>query len=200
MTKEVVFMQGSVDFKQEINGKDVEFRHPKINIIDTVGFCDTVMTNIEVLTVIEDRLKTNLFHINRVVIVCAGRLEADHQTGIKKFMELLKYKKYKTNFSFVYNKCDGMEEGNTLKNLGDVCGMLKINPNTTIKNDFTRPTPLVIATGFPPRAPFQDIKNDLLLLQESIMMPTYETGDSFDQLDTKMIKRIPIHRYECTIL
>ena len=133
VTNDVSFAQGTIKFNQEIDGKLIDISLPKINVVDTVGLCDTVMTKEQVFGYIKDKLKVNLLHIDRVVIMCSGRLEDDHQTEIKNFLTWLKYKEYRTNFLIIYNKCDGMEEGKRLINLSHVCSMLGVDSTTKIK-------------------------------------------------------------------
>ena len=200
MTREVIFLQGSCDFDKLVEGSKLNFKHPKINVIDTIGLCDTVMQKNEVFNLIKDKLRISLLHIDRVVIVCSGRLEKNHQIEIKQFMKWLRYKEYVTNFALIYNKCDGMEEGKALKNLSEVCDMLGMNPTATIDCIKSRPTPLVISTGFPPCASFQDINNEILRLQETILLPNYKFGEYFTRYEPDTRKRIPIEKSLCIIL
>ena len=200
VTREVIFHQGSCDFEKLVDGNKLNIKHPKINVIDTIGLCDTVMERNEVFNLIKDKLRTNVLHIDRVVIVCSGRLEKNHQIEIKQFMKWLRYKEYVTNFALIYNKCDGMEEGKSLKNLSIVCGMLGMNAAATIDCIKSRPTPLVISTGLPPCAPFQDINNEILRLQETILLPNCEFGEYFTKYEPDTRKRIPIEKRLCIIL
>lgn len=203
-TREVIFLQGSSSGEKLLEDTSVQLKHPKINVIDTIGLCDTVMTKNEVFSIIKDKLKTNLLHIDRVVIVCSGRLERDHQIEIQQFLKWFKYNDFASNFLFVYNKCDGLEEGMTIKNLSIVCDLLGINPNTTILNSSLEPpkhVPLVITTGFPPNAPFEHIKTDLRRLHDGILTPAFDTGeDEISPSDRSTIKRIPISSSDCIIL
>ena len=201
-TQEVIFLQGSYDFERTIDGNKVQVKYSKINVIDTIGLCDTVMSKEEVFNIIKDKIETNCFHIDRVVFVCSGRVEGDHQTEIKQFMKWLKYKEYKTNFAFVYNKCDGMGEAEKLVNLTSVCDMLGIDAATKIDYFEAKSTPLVITTGFPPYAPFHEISSDILQLQETILLPNKEHSGHFIKYDEseEMIKRIPLSHCECNIL
>lgn len=177
--------QGAMSVTKEVNfSKGVAFKHfgkedheQEVNIIDTIGFCDSAMSESEVYDAVKDKLQTNLVYIDRVVIVCSNRLEMAHQEAIKKYLEWLDYANNKQNFCFIYNKCDGMDEGSRLANLSHVCQLLKID--TTITNfgastKLDTPVPIVNALGFDPKASFDDIKEDLECLHNAIVYPTYQ--------------------------
>ena len=167
-----------------------------VNVIDTVGFCDSKMSETEVITYVKDKLKDNLMHIDKVVFVCSGRLEKTHQDSITQFMKWLKYDSFKRNFAFVYNKCDGMDEGRRLENLSDVCSMLGVDTTVTNSNgssELKNPIPMVNALGFRPKAPFEEIDDDLRKLCDSVIIPTYNEAD-------KEYQRIPISKQSCSIL
>ena len=96
----------------------------RTNIIDTIGFCDSVFTPKQVLDVIKSSVKVNVCHIDKVVVVCSGRIEGQHAQAVQQFMKWLKYKKHRNQFVFVYNKadhCDGEEE-----KMENVKGMLEL--------------------------------------------------------------------------
>ena len=96
----------------------------RTNIIDTIGFCDSVFTPKQVLDVIKSSVKVNVCHIDKVVVVCSGRIEGQHAQAVQQFMKWLKYKKHRNQFVFVYNKadhCDSEEE-----KLANVAGMLEL--------------------------------------------------------------------------
>ena len=96
----------------------------RTNIIDTIGFCDSVFTPKQVLDVIKSSVKVNMCHIDKVVVVCSGRIEGHHVQAIGQFMKWLEYKKHRDQFVFVYNKadhCDSEEE-----KIENVAGMLEL--------------------------------------------------------------------------
>ena len=105
-------------------GEDGLSKVQKTNIIDTIGFCDSVFTPKQVLNVIKASVKVNVCHIDKVVVVCSGRIEGHHAQAIGQFMKWLEYKKHRNQFVFVYNKadhCDSEEE-----KLENVAGMLEL--------------------------------------------------------------------------
>ena len=105
-------------------GKDGTSTVRRTNIIDTIGFCDSVFTPKQVLDVIKSSVKVNLCHIDKVVVVCSGRVESHHVQAISQFMKWLHYKKHRNQFVFVYNKadhCDSEEE-----KAENVTGMLEL--------------------------------------------------------------------------
>lgn len=112
-------------------------------------------------------------------------------------MKWLKYESFKKNFAIVYNKCDGWDEGKKLESLSEVCSMLGIDTTVTNTNGLTSlksPIPLVNALGFRPKAPYEEIDDDLRKLFDSVIIPTYS------DTDTKCRQRIPISKQACTIL
>ena len=208
VTKDIIFSKGkakgmylkSQDGKMEKVTKDV-------NIVDTVGFCDTKLSPWEIYELVKDKLSTNLLHIDRVVFVSSGRLEKAHKEAIKQFMDWLKYEKNKKNFCFIHNKCDAMDEGQRLQNLQTICEELAIDNSITnekIEQDTNLPTPvqMVNALGFHPKADFEDIREDIQLLQDCIInCPAY--SNSCKDLTPKL-QRIKVHKPDdsgmCTIL
>ena len=113
-------------------------------------------------------------------------------------MKWLKYEEKQNNFCFVHSKCDGMDEGQKLRSLNAVCGELEIDISVT--NESLRPqsnsnlpqlnststVQMVNTLGFPPKAPYKDIQEDLKLLQDCIIncqvYPESERGKHNPQL------------------
>ena len=119
MTRELKYIQGKLRKVMEDGSSNMR----RTNIIDTVGFCDSVFTSDQVLSVIKTSVKVNLCHIDKVIIVCSGRMENNVQS-IKQFMKWLQYKKYRNQFIFIYNKadhCDSEEE-----RVDNVIGMIEL--------------------------------------------------------------------------
>ena len=194
LTREITFVQGSALFAEWRDKSLVSKKHG-VNLIDTIGFCDSEFSEVEIFDYIKDKLKTNLLHIDRVVIVCSGRLEKEHQKSIKKFMQWLKYDTYKRNFCFIYSKCDGMDEGKKLALLNEVCGMLGIDTSVTL-GGIRVDRPMVNALGFHPKASYDDIIDDVNTLLNTTCEPTCEMGTL--NMDTRI--RIPMNSSICTIL
>merc|ERR1719350_1249005 len=44
----------------------------KVNIVDTIGMCDTVLSPEEVYNVVKDSVRANMVYIDKVVVVCYG--------------------------------------------------------------------------------------------------------------------------------
>ena len=86
MTNQVLYTQGLYKYmysKQTVT--------KTVNIIDTVGFCDTVFTSKQIFDMIKSSVETNLIHIDKVVVVCSDRLQHTHITAIQQFMKWLQY-------------------------------------------------------------------------------------------------------------
>ena len=115
-----------------------------MNIIDTIGLCDSMLTDEEVHMFINESLKINLMHIDKVLVVCFDRITPPHVESIQQFLELLQFKNHKSNFVFVYSKCDGASEEEREENLEAMVDMLD---NDADEND---DDPEKITTALPP--------------------------------------------------
>ena len=138
----------------------------KVNIVDTIGMCDTVLSPEEVYNVVKDSVKANMVFIDKVVVVCYGRIQKDHKDSIGKFMEWLRYEKYKTNFIFVYNKQEGVPMADRQQHLVEMCSELGVDmtQNTTITSpDGSRKSiKYVHSLGIKPGTPFDSIETELI--------------------------------------
>ena len=186
VTRQVQYIKGQFTYKneQKTTLKDM-------TIIDTLGFCDSVFSASEVLSMIQDSVKMNLAHIDKVVIVCSGRIEGVHAKAIKLFMKWLQYDSYKDKFMFVYNKSDGLTTGEKTSNLLQMCEMVGADANIETGKRLTETKIKIKAamtTGFPPGASYEDIKADL----EQFKWGVVGLGD--------YASRIPVERSACTIL
>jgi hypothetical protein len=139
-------------------------------------------------------VKVNLCQIDKVVIVCSGRIESNHVQAIKQFMKWLKYKKYRNQFVFIYNKadhCDGEEqrEENVI-GMSELLGAKQITRTVTddLKEGQQSQVQACFSTGFPKRVPYCHIEEDYNKLWRSI---TY---------DDKKYERIPMSKESCSIL
>eukprot|EP00092_Neocalanus_flemingeri_P013797 GFUD01014883.1.p1 GENE.GFUD01014883.1~~GFUD01014883.1.p1 ORF type:complete len:462 (+),score=94.04 GFUD01014883.1:114-1499(+) len=106
--KKVVISKASASsVTRKIQYTQGEYRGQKVNIVDTVGMCDTVLSEFEVYELIKDSIRANMVYIDKVVIVCAGRIEGAHKAAVKQFTKWLDYEQNKHNYVFIYNKSDG---------------------------------------------------------------------------------------------
>eukprot|EP00092_Neocalanus_flemingeri_P065048 GFUD01079034.1.p1 GENE.GFUD01079034.1~~GFUD01079034.1.p1 ORF type:complete len:432 (+),score=79.37 GFUD01079034.1:52-1347(+) len=106
--KKVVISEASASsVTRKIQYTQGEYRGQKVNIVDTVGMCDTVLSELEVYELIKDSIRANVVYIDKVVIVCAGRIEGAHKAAVKQFTKWLEYEQHKHNYVFIYNKSDG---------------------------------------------------------------------------------------------
>jgi len=193
----------------------------KVNIIDTIGLCDSVIPTEIVQQLIKQKLKGNLAHIDRVVIVCAGRIELQQQEAVKQMMDWLQFKKYPENFTFVYNKSDMLTEEEREEALFQMCAMLEAGNHVLTCDRALFPSAVLTAAsggrdsdresaaressishtkkemklrsaiGLKPRSTYEDIKADLEQLLDSTMIPI--KGKSGYQ-------RIPLNVDACSIL
>jgi len=181
VTKQVLFTEGEYIMPEEQPMR-------KMNLIDTIGMCDSSLSRSEVYDMVKDSVQMNLVHIDKVVVVCAGRIESNHVAAIKDFMKWLKYDQYKGNFVFIYNKCDGQTQAKKELNLQTMCNKLGVDTSMNVcKLDNADGTKqdvnMNFAIGFPPDADYERVKDDLHTLVQGILTPN------------NLEKRIKIDRY-----
>jgi len=190
VTRELQYIQGKLRKVGENGSSTVQ----RTNIIDTIGFCDSVFTPKQVLDVIKSSVKVNVCHIDKVVVVCSGRIEGQHAQAVQQFMKWLKYKKHRNQFVFVYNKadhCDGEEE-----KMENVKGMLELlgakQVTRTMTDDLAEGQQSKVtsglSTGFPKKAKFEEIEEDYNKLWRATTF------------DDEKYDRIQVSKESCSIL
>jgi GTP-binding protein EngB required for normal cell division len=190
VTRELQYIQGKL--RKVLEDGSSNFR--RTNIIDTIGFCDSVFTPKQVLDVIKSSVKVNLCHIDKVVVVCSGRIESHHVQAIQQFLKWLQYKKHRNQFVFIYNKadhCDSEEQ-----RVENVAGMLELlgakQVTRTMTDDLEEgrqeEVKAGLSTGFPKKATYEEIEDDYNKLWRAI---TY---------DDRKYDRIQVSKESCSIL
>lgn len=163
VSREVQYTQGSY------NGK-------RVNIVDTIGMCDTVLTEEEVYNVVKDSVKANMVFIDKVIVVCHGRIEQQHRKSIQKFKEWLGYDKFTANFVFVYNRQDGCSTADRQENLMEMCEILEIDTSqnviVTAPDGSRKERKCAISLGIRPGAPYDDVETDLTQFKLSVLSET----------------------------
>ena len=196
VTRQIIFTQGKYMWLSAKN-RMRSAKSKKVNIIDTVGLCDSVFTATQVYDMIKNSVETNLMHIDKVVVVCSGRIQQTHVEAIKQFMKWLKYTEHKNKFAFIYNKCDGQTERKKSTNLLTMCEKLGVdtsknvvrlvNPDGT-KEDVN----MNCAIGFSPDASYESVEKDLHTLVFAALSRS---------VNPEFKERIPVSRENlCTIL
>merc|ERR1712080_593421 len=149
--------------------EDEKSKNIQVNVIDTVGFCDTVFSPAEVLTIIKSSVSVNVATLDRVVFVCSGRIESVHVDSMKQLLGWLKYNNNKICFSFIYNKSENSSDMQKTQNLEIMCNILGVDGTTSIifkHGDGTRHNvKLNQALGFPPNGSLSDMEEDLRMLK-----------------------------------
>ena len=139
-----------------------------VNIIDTIGLCDSMLKDEEVHQFIETSLKINLMHIDKVLVLCFDRITQPHVQSIQQFLKLLEYHKRKANFIFVYTKCEEMSEEDRETNIEDMVDMLDYGDDDKESNQPER-----ITTGLPPSSELTDeMQEDLVKLKSLVLTPS----------------------------
>jgi len=163
----------------------------KVNLIDTIGLCDSFISEDIVLKLIQESLRINFAYLDQVVVICSGRIEFRHAENVRQILEWLRYHKYRGNFTFIYNKVDQMAIEERENGVNTMCQFLGVQrfilhePQIYIFHgdqvrfqprerprgaSFT--IPKCFATGFP-EASFHALSNDLGTVVDSEKMPPY---------------------------
>jgi len=189
VTRQVMFYRGTDNFKMRVEGEVLQTKKP-VNVIDTLGFCDSLLSASQVLATIKSSVKVNLAYIDKVVIVCSGRIELPHVEAIKQFMSWLQFNKYKKNFVLIYNKSDLLSESQRMENLLMMCsqfGVPSMNyADHLLVGDAKYAIQMNLAIGFPANASYDTIKKD------------HESWKWAATCDVN--QRIPVDKASCTIL
>ena len=135
------------------------------------------MSKAQVFEAIKDRVEGNVAYVDKIIIICSGRIEAVQVKAIKQCMEWLQFKTYKTKFSFIYNKSDQLTDAEKINNLGYMCEKLDADLTTKFdeeRDGFIYQTKLNQPLGFPREAKYEDVKNDLKNLMAITLADTSE--------------------------
>lgn len=143
-----------------------------IRIIDSLGFCDTVIGPEEVLKIVKNYIQSNVLYIDKVVILCSGRIENGQACAIKDLMTWLDYTNHKADFVFVYNKAEDLTEPQRLQRIGEMGEILNFDPRYSFlfpTSSGSKQVRFSIATGFPARAPYEEVHQDLVSLYDAVL-------------------------------
>ena len=131
VTKNMTFYTGEGYVTEFVRDRNVQVKK-RINLIDSIGFCDSHLDPKEVYRIIKEQITSNTATLHKVVIVTSGRIEAQHKESIKQVLEWLKYDPKATpgsassnmSFLFVYTKMDGKSEDERATALAKMCDRL----------------------------------------------------------------------------
>ena len=77
----------------------------------TSGFCDdSSLTANKVMEAIKMSVQRNLIFIDKVLLICDGRIELRQQKAIKQFLKWMTCKKCKESFVLDYKKVDQCQD------------------------------------------------------------------------------------------
>jgi len=190
VTREIHFYQGEAKW---YGTSDDNKRQRIINVIDTIGFCDSKMSPSEVLEALKTSVKVNASHIDKVFIVLSGRIEKGHEDAIKEIFKWLKLHKYDENVVMVYTKCENMTLIEKQKAMASVCEKFNLSFNRswnrTIEGQKKATIPNM-AVGFYPGVKFEDIIDDYKNLCFATIFGIQKANR----------KRIPVEKNTCTII
>ena len=176
VTKNMTFYTGEGYVAEGHGGRLVQVRK-RINLIDSIGFCDSHLSSKEVYRLIKEQITSNTATLHKVVIVTSGRIEAQHKESIEQVMKWLKYDAAamtgsSVSFFFVYTKMDGKTDEQRSTALAKVCDRLGASTaqSTMTVGGETIFVDTAVAVGFNPRATFADIKEDY----DKLMLTLFE--------------------------
>mmetsp|Transcript_107106 Transcript_107106/g.301428 ORF Transcript_107106/g.301428 Transcript_107106/m.301428 type:complete len:431 (+) Transcript_107106:50-1342(+) len=146
-----------------------------LNVIDTVGFCDSVLPASEVIRLVKQFLKTHVVYLDKVIIVTSGRIEAEHAAAVNNFMAWLGYRSHKHEFCFIYNKADDLTQSEKTEAVSNMCGLLGADSRFSVLveipgSDVRRAIPNAFATAFPRRARLAEVREDLRMLYDALLL------------------------------
>lgn len=177
VTKEINYIQGTytMQFATKIDGAWKSNKTFDVNVIDTVGFCDSLLSADQVLSLVKDSVKVNLAYIDKVVICVSGRMEADHKKSIEQFMKWLRYEDNKPHYAFFYTKTDGMAVDDIQRNLLQICKSLDIDSQSGFiyenEEGHSQEMKLVNAISFAPNASSDELSMNREKLMNVISYP-----------------------------
>lgn len=192
VTREIVVHEGETDILQ-VNG----VTRRRVNIIDTLGFCDSTLHRDEVVQVVQDWLVNQAVMIDCFVIVVSNRIERDHEDSIKKMMGWLNFANHKGNFVFVYNKADLCPSEETVQtNIALMAQQLGNGSENLVLvaqdgDHVRRVLPLNIACGISPDTRAPQVQQLLQPLCERIFSV---------RVHCRRAQRVPISPESCSIL
>mmetsp|Transcript_50174 Transcript_50174/g.144272 ORF Transcript_50174/g.144272 Transcript_50174/m.144272 type:complete len:429 (-) Transcript_50174:44-1330(-) len=146
-----------------------------LNVIDSVGFCDSEIDPQQVVDIVKEFIKANVMNLHKVIIVCSNRIEAAQAQAIKSFMTWLKYDRHQPNFVFLYNKAETLDDAEREEAVSQMCDLLGVNygfnavwlaPGSSEQTSIRYALPV----GFPPRAPLAQVEADLELLHRAVFL------------------------------
>ena len=157
------------------------------------GFCDSILSAEEVLEAIKMTVRTNLIHIDKVVLVCAGKIEQKQLQGMKQLLGWLNYHKYKENFVLLYNKADQCQnDEEKWLSLEYMCTQFGVPVMHALRKRLAdgslQSIKMTMAIAFPPKVDFENVREDYEMFAEAVTIPHQN------------MQRIPVNKSTCTIL
>ena len=182
VTKNITFYTGEGYVTQFVRGMDVQVRK-RINLIDSIGFCDSHLDADEVYRLIKEQIKCNTAKLQKVIVVTSGRIELQHKKSIEQILKWLNYDPQESgsvprhSFIFVYTKMDQKKEetleelaSRRAEKLAKMSDTLQVNikPWFWCNNGQRMIGDSALAVGFNPEAPVAEIKEDYDKLMHSM--------------------------------
>ena len=168
VTKNMTFYTGE-GYVTEAHGSRLVPVKKRINLIDSIGFCDSHLSPKEVYRLIKEQITSNTATLHKVVIVTSGRIEAQHKESIEQVLKWLKYEPSSgvwgpsASFHFVYTKMDGKSEAQRATAVAKMCDRLGASTGQRSCYYGSGKEKLfegALAVGFNPEASISNIQED----------------------------------------
>jgi len=193
VTRQILAFEGRGTLKTQGGQRKIS----TVNVIDTIGFCDSLLTEDSVVNLITEWLQIQDTTIDAIVVVVSGRLEQQHIKSIKQVMKWLNFEKHAINFHFVYNKADLIQsQATVMQNVAFMAQQLETGSHSVylLEDDASqrrRRYPRNLALGVPPDASFDQATG----LMETLVTPLLAIP-----FDGSKRLRVPVSTSQCSIL
>jgi GTP-binding protein EngB required for normal cell division len=81
----------------------------RINLIDTIGFCDRVIPESEIVGMIRHLVLHKDVPIHKVLVIFGERIRDSEQDALKEYLKMMKFAENHDLFSLVLTKCNDMD-------------------------------------------------------------------------------------------
>jgi len=99
-----------------------------VHVFDCLGFCDSALSEHQVLAVIKEKITLNTIWIDTVVIITHGRLELKQREDIQAALNWLQFNKHVGNFVFLHNKADELTPAERVESISDIQASFQVTP------------------------------------------------------------------------
>jgi len=151
VTREIYFVRGQ---GQVYNIQKKTYEERNIVVADTIGLCDTEWDDDKVISLIKNRISSNINYIDAVFIIFkADRLIKQYIENIQKILKWLGYYKNKNSqmrFWFIGTYADHLSDGNKNSLLEEATEIFQLEKTGRVLIPTGEKFQSLVYTGFPP--------------------------------------------------